>query len=315
MNSTPPVRIPSLDEAAAFSPQQVVDLVGELSRELAAAKHQLDWFKRQIFGQKSEKRMIEPNPAQMSLGELPIPETSPEAPGQKVAGHIRRSPQTDFARDKDESLLFFDEARVPVETIAVGNPEITGLSSEQYEVIGEKVSHRLAQRPGSYVILKYVRPVIKRHDTQAIVCPAAPVGVIEGSRADVSFIAGMLIDKFAYPLPFYRQHQRLTDAGITVTRPWLTQLGQQGIALLEPVYDAMLGSIRASRVKAMDDALVLGAIASRTRVCRASRSRPDAPDRASSRRRISGRSMANWMKSASPSSTAGGSNTSNRPWG
>ena len=33
------------------------------------------------------------------------------------------------------------------------------LTADQYEVIGEKVSHRLAQRPGSYVILKYVRPV------------------------------------------------------------------------------------------------------------------------------------------------------------
>ena len=48
-------------------------------------------------------------------------------------------------------------------------------------------------------------------------CPNAPVGVIEGSRADVSFIAGLLIDKFAYHLPFYRQHQRLGDGGITVT--------------------------------------------------------------------------------------------------
>ena len=42
-------------------------------------------------------------------------------------------------------------------------------------MIGEKVSHRLAQRPGSYVILKYVRPVIKRRDTQTIHCPAAEV--------------------------------------------------------------------------------------------------------------------------------------------
>jgi hypothetical protein len=48
-------------------------------------------------------------------------------------------------------------------------------------VIGQKISHRLAQRPGSYVILKYVRPVIKRCDTQVISCPAAPVGVIEGA--------------------------------------------------------------------------------------------------------------------------------------
>ena len=77
--------------------------------------------------------------------------------------------------------------------------------------------------------------------------------MIEGSRADVSFIAGLLIDKFAYHLPFYRQHQRLTDAGITVSRAWLTQIGQLAIALLEPIYAAQFASIRASRVKAMDE--------------------------------------------------------------
>ena len=60
--------------------------------------------------------------------------------------------------------------------------------------------------PGSYVILKYVRPVIKRRDTQALSCPAAPSGVLEGSRADVSFIAGLLVDKLCYHLPLYRQH-------------------------------------------------------------------------------------------------------------
>ena len=253
MNSTTPAGVLSLEEAAAFSPQQVVDLVGALSREVDVLKHQLEWFKRQVFGAKSERRIIDSASGQMCLGELPIPETPPEAPGQKVAGHTRRSPQTDFARDKDESSLFFDEARVPVETIALANPESKGLAADQFDVIGEKVSHRLAQRPGSYVILKYVRPVIKRRDTQTIHCPAAPAGVIEGSRADVSFMAGLLIDKFAYHLPFYRQHQRLAEAGITVSRPWLTQLGQQGIALLEPIYDAQFASIRNARVKAMDE--------------------------------------------------------------
>ena len=41
---------------------------------------------------------------------------------------------------------------------------------------------------------------------------------IDGSRADVSFVAGMMIDKFAFHLPLYRQHQRLVDAGINVSR-------------------------------------------------------------------------------------------------
>lgn len=50
-----------------------------------------------------------------------------------------------------------------------------------------------------------------------------------------------------------RAQQRLIDAGITVSRPWLTQLSQQSIALLEPIYEAQLDSIRESRVKAMDE--------------------------------------------------------------
>ena len=59
----------------------------------------------------------------------------------------------------------------------------------------------------------------------------------------------MLIDKFAYHLPLYRQHQRLTDAGITVSRAWLTQIVHQGASLLEPIYDAQFASVRGSRIK------------------------------------------------------------------
>jgi hypothetical protein len=77
--------------------------------------------------------------------------------------------------------------------------------------------------------------------------------VIEGSRADVSFIVGVLLDKFAWHLPLYRQHQRLLDAGFKLSRPWLTQLVQQAAQLLQPIYQAQFESIRASRVKAMDE--------------------------------------------------------------
>jgi transposase len=184
---------------------------------------------------------------------LPLP-APPESPaGKTVAAHTRRPAVTDCGREEDDGALFFDPARVPVETIAVPNPETAGLSADQYAVIGEKVTHRLAQRPGSYVVLKYVRPLIKRLDTQQLSCPSAPVSVIDGSRADVSFVAGLLLDKFAYHLPLYRQHKRLTDAGFTVSRPWLTQLTHSAAALLEPIYEAQLASIRQSRVTAMDE--------------------------------------------------------------
>ena len=195
MNSTTPARVLRLDEAAAYRPQQVV----ELSRELAAAKHQLDWFKRQVFGTKSERRIIDPASGQMSLGEMLTPEqpaSSPALVERPVAAHTRR-PTTKTPESGDDSLPFFDAARVPVEIIELTAPETEGLAPEDFEIISYKNSYRLAQRPGSTVVLNYRRPVIKLKENQAILCPAAPAGVIEGSRADVSFLAGLLIDKFA----------------------------------------------------------------------------------------------------------------------
>ena len=258
MNSATETDVLSLDEARALRAEQIVELAHShvaLRQQVTALKHQLDWFKRQVFGEKSERRIIDAVDRQMSLGEAINPEqsaTPPAALERLVPAHTRRM-ATNKPDTGEESVPFFDETRVPIELIELCAPEAHGLAPEDYEVIDHKVSYRLAQRPGSSVVLKYRRPVIKLKATQVIVCPSAPAGVIEGSRADVSFIAGLLIDKFAYHLPLYRQHQRLNDNGITVSRPWLTQIGQQGVALLEPIYQAQCDSIRASRVKAMDE--------------------------------------------------------------
>jgi len=254
MHPAPTSKLPSETELASYSPAQFIALVQTLGVTIQSLQAQLEWFQRQMFGTKSERLRVLENAQQLALGEVMAPpsQTLP-AKERLVAAHTRREAQQDAAVGEADSVPFFDEARVPVETIEVPDPQIEGLSPDQYKVISQKVSYRLAQRPGSYVILKYLRSVTKRVDTQAISCAPAPVGVIEGSRADVSFVAGLLTDKFAYHLPLYRQHRRLEDSGIEVSRPWLTQLSQQSIALLEPIYDAQFDSIRASRVKAMDE--------------------------------------------------------------
>jgi transposase len=148
--------------------------------------------------------------------------------------------------------LRFDE-RVPVEVIELEDPATKAIPPDQLEVISEKVTYRLAQRPGDYVVLKYVRKVFKHKENGAISCAPAPAGVLERSHADVSFLARLVIDKFVYHLPLYRQHQRLDDAGIEVSRGWLTQLVHRTASLLEPIYTAQLASIREGSVIAMDE--------------------------------------------------------------
>lgn len=127
-----------------------------------------------------------------------------------------------------------------------------GLDPADFDVIGEKVCYRLAQRPGSYVILKYMRPLIKLRVGQVLSCPPAPAGVLDGCRADVSFIAGMIIDKFAYHQPLYRQHVKTT--GFRHQRqPCLDHVMPAAVSLIEPIFNAHLESVRRSRVIAMNE--------------------------------------------------------------
>ncbi len=236
---------------AATPPPEWVAERAQLQARIARLEHQLAWLQRQVFGEKSERRHLDPPPEQMSLGEgLAGPAPGPVST-QPVAAHTRG--RVAKGGNGEEAPLFFDPAQVPVETIALPNPEAAGLPADAYEVIGEKVTHRLAQRPGSYVILKYVRQVIKRKDDATLHCAPAPAGVFEGGRADASFLAGLLVDKFLYHLPLYRQHQRLLAAGIAVSRQWLTQQVLAVALLLAPIAAAQLAGIRACRVKAMDE--------------------------------------------------------------
>jgi transposase len=259
MSSSAPKTTPSAAEIERMSSGEVVALmqskdarIDALLQQVEALTRRVDWFTRQHFGSRSERFIAQSNPAQMHLGEVFRPEPAAAEQRKKIPAHTRRAPR-DPLNEAAEALPFFDESRVPVHTIHLANPDIEGLSADQYEVIAEKVSYRLAQRPGSYVVLKYVRQVTKRRDTQQLSCPPAPRGVLENSRADVSFAAGLLVDKFQFHLPLYRQHQRLDAAGIKVSRPWLTQVAQSVIGLLHPIYDAQFDSIRQSRVKAMDE--------------------------------------------------------------
>ena len=156
--------------ATVESPPEWVAERTLLVARIADLERQVAWFQRQLFGEKSERRHIESPPEQMALGEglgAPAPATLPPQP---VAAHQRQR-AAKAQGEGAEPALFFDPERVPVETINVPNPAIAGLPAEAYEVIGEKVTHRLAQRPGSYVVLKYVRQLSSRSRT-ARRCPA-----------------------------------------------------------------------------------------------------------------------------------------------
>jgi transposase len=233
------------------SRDELIDLVVEAHEQREQLEHQLRWFKKQLFGEKSERRTdLTADPSQLNLGEAFASTAAPAEKTREVRGHTRRerTPREENA----ESGLRFDDS-VPVRRIEIPNPELDGLDEDDFIEIDERVTHQLAQQPASYVVIETVRKVLKRRETGEITCPPAPSSVLDRSYADVSLLAGMLVDKLRYHLPLYRQHQRMKAAGVTVSRASLTNWIHRAIALLEPIYQAQWASVLESLVLAMDE--------------------------------------------------------------
>jgi transposase len=256
----------SLDEQAkTMEHQDIVALLashGQLATqntELVARNQelarQLAWFKQQLFGEKSERRFVDADSRQLALGEW----RASVIAGKEitVAEHHRRS-RPKSGESIDEDAVRFDET-VPVEEIRLPHPTI----DEEHEIVSEKTTLRLAQKPASYVILKFVRPVIKRKADGALTCPPAPASVLGKSIADVSLLACLVVDKFLYHLPLYRQHQRMAAAGVHLARSTLTGLIHRTGDLLEPIVEAQLASILQSHTLAMDETPIRAGIKSR----------------------------------------------------
>ena len=208
-----------------------------LTAENAQLRERLEWFKRQLFGPTSEKRPGQDLSAeQIALFAAMAAQGSKPAATVMVPAHPRRKHRTG-EEVNDTGLRFGPD--VPVRTIQLSCPELEGPHADQYEVIGVKESLRLARQPGSHVVLRYERPVVRHKSDGQLTTAPAPLGVLDHAQVDVSLLAGMLVDKFVYHCPLYRQHQRLADEGITLSRSTLDLWAQRSIGLLTPVAAAL----------------------------------------------------------------------------
>ncbi len=105
---------------------------------------------RQRFGRKSEKRLVIDAQSGWLFDDLPEPEAP--LPTETITYTRRKERKARGESVTDSGLRFGPD--VPVEVIKVKDPEIEAIAEEYREVIGEKITHRLAQRPGSSWFLR-----------------------------------------------------------------------------------------------------------------------------------------------------------------
>ena len=191
--------------------------VTELEQELREKQAQLDWFKKQLFGQRSEKqRYIDEVQEVLFANEELAQGKQDNTPGTTVAAHTRRSKKQRNGSVTNEGLRF--DENVPVVDVEHRCAE---LDANDYEIVRYEYVHKLASRPGSKVVLRHKYPVLKHKSLGHFVQPPAEEGVLGQSQVDVSALADILVEKFIYHMPLYRQHQKLQDEGFTLSRSTL----------------------------------------------------------------------------------------------
>lgn len=210
-----------------------------LEEENTTLKQQLEWYKRQVFGKKSERRVPEESKEQKRLFEkeqleAAQKEESAEKKSVTVSAHARVQNRKKTEDDVEAPRGTFPEHLRREEVIIDEKPE--GYSDEELEVISEKVTERLAEKPGEHYVVEHRRRVYKVKETGEIITAPAPEHVFgQRCKVDESFLVLMAIKKFLWHIPLHRQHQMLKLEGILLSRGslsnWVIQLGE----LLEPI--------------------------------------------------------------------------------
>ena len=183
------------------------DEISRLKYQAEGLKIQLGMYQSKFHGSTSEKMEYLPDVFQAPLGvELITPRTPVVSEAQE-----KKEPQNHkkaYPGTPSYSGLRFDETKVVMEDVIIPAEGIEGLKEEEYEVVRTNISCKIT-RQAKYKVIRYLQDVIKLTSTNKLISTPMPDSIFSGCYADTNFIVGMLIDKFKYHLPLYRQQQMI----------------------------------------------------------------------------------------------------------
>ncbi len=205
--------------------------------------HLLRQLQRAQFGRRSER--LDNDQIELALEDIEttIAEASAQSDKQNAAP---ADPQRKKRRGNRGSL----PAHLPRIHVTLA-PESTlcPCCAGKMHVIGEDTAERLDVIPAQYRVIVTHRPQYAcRACEAAVVQSPAPERLIKGGLPTEAMVASVLVAKYAWHLPLYRQSQMLRSQGIAIERATLAFWVGYAAAELKPLYhrlrDLILGSVK-----------------------------------------------------------------------
>ena len=237
-----------LETLLAGKEQQVAELTTSIAgkeQQITVLYEQLAWFKRQLFGKRSERVASNLNSQQLLFEGFETPQALKEAK-TTIPAHQRKQPN----RSGQDKISLPDD--LPVVTKILDLPEERKACPETGESlvqIGVEITHKLAHKPGSYYVLEIIRPKYAhpKKEEMGIFIAELPDGLLPKCRADESLLAEVMTKKFADHLTLYRIKEGMERDGIKISRNLLSQWVIKSALALKPLYDEMTNRVLASQ--------------------------------------------------------------------
>jgi transposase len=229
-----PEDLPSL-RAAALA---LIAERDELLRRIERMHHIIRQFQRAQYGRHSER--LDNEQLQLVLQEQEI------AAATAASMEARKTRRTRTEPGERKSL----PAHLPRVEVVI-EPETTSCPccGNRMHVIGEEKSERLDVIPAQHRVLVTRRPKYGcRVCASAVIQAPAPERLIRAGLPTEALVAHVLVSKYAWHLPLYRQAQILLSQGIEIDRSvlafWVGYAAAELIPLWRHVREILLGSPR-----------------------------------------------------------------------
>jgi transposase len=194
------------------------DLIKNLQERIKELTAQVAWLNRQLFGRKSEKlRAYDPNIPDLFVDEFAGLQHQAEEKRDEAVEKIEKESAEVRKQNRQNRKMIEDLPVLETETI-----EPTGIDLSLYRRIGEEITKVVKHKPGMLYVKEIIRPKYALKDSTRLP-PAGQKGVeiapmplmpVDKCIADTSLLAEILLQKYEYHVPFYRQIQQYRHLGM-----------------------------------------------------------------------------------------------------
>ena len=221
-----------------------VETLNARIKELTA---QVAWLNRQLFGRKSEKLpIIDPNYPDLFAGMLPEnAQQIADARDEAVEKIIKTKEER--RQEKKNRIMMED---LPVLEQVILTPD--NLDTNLYKKIGQEVTRIVEHKPGQLYIKEIIREKwgLKDNTTTApkgmsgvLIAPMPMLPIYKGI-AGASLLAEILLQKYEYHMPYYRQIKQYSHLGMKgLTESTVDGWFKQTMELLKPLYEVLKAEV------------------------------------------------------------------------